>query len=266
MYLSWAQQNQFEQFVDTVKPNLLLYGHPQWSSHQRQERDLFYLGKFRELAIKHDIPLLRFTSTYFNQRAAGGSGTLLKSATPAQLRQEHFTSLAYGVKGFQYPFADHFDYKRDNNGPLLENGNLVPILIEPYIALSEIAREIQKLSPVLVKLKSLDVLHADPPPQGGKKPPEDSWIGISGEQTMVGVFQDEKGVDYLMPVNYDASKAHETTLRLKGATAVERMDKQDGKLVPLTLQKKNDAAVLKLKLAAGDGELLRVVRPSSNSN
>jgi len=246
MFINRALWNQFPGFVDVVKPNLLTYYHYQWRHKQYPERNLLYLSMFRDLAVKNDIPLLRCTDA---------------RSTPGQIRQEHFTSLAYGVKGFHYSPCHHFGYKKDEKGePVLENGKIVPTFNEFFIPLSDIAKDIKTLSPVLVKLKSVDVFHAEPLPMAGKKPPEDSWIGISGEGTLVGVLQDEAGADFLLPVNNDPNAQREATLRLKGATAVERMDKKSGIWVPLALEKDGDAGVVKVPLAPGDGELLKVIK------
>lgn len=234
-----ANYNQFSEFVDVVKPTMLVYYHYQFRKGEHQERNLIYLDAFRKLALKQKIPLMRCTDA---------------KQLPGHLRHEHFTSLAYGVQGFTYSPCYHFGFKKE------ENGKITPTFGEFFNPLSEVALDIRTLSPVLVKLKSIDVVHAEPLPPGGKKPPEDSWIAISGEHTFTGIFQDEAGKDFLFPVNNDPGKAHETTLRLKGVTAAERMDKKNGKWIPLTVSKDGDAGVVKLSLAAGDGELLKVVR------
>ena len=238
-----ANYNQFPEFVDVVKPTMLVYYHYQFRKGEHQERNLIYLGAFRQLALKQQIPLVRCTDA---------------KQPPGHLRHEHFTSLAYGVQGFSYSPCYHFGFKKE------ENGKVTPTFGEFFKPLSDVALDIRTLSPVLVKLKSIDVYHAEPLPPGGKKPPADSWISISGEQTFAGVFQDEAGKDFLFPVNNDPGKTRETTLRLKGVTAVERMDKKTGKWIPLTLEKSDAGNVVKLALAAGDGELLKISRTPAN--
>ena len=79
-------------------------------------------------------------------------------------------------------------------------------------------------------------------------------------QTPDWVFQDESGKDFLFPVNNDPGKEHETTLRLKGVTAAKRMYKKSGKWIPLTVTSEGERGVVKLTLAPGDGELLKIER------
>lgn len=234
-----ANYNQFPEFVDVVKPTMLVYYHYQFRKGEHQERNLIYLEAFRKLALKQQIPLMRCTDA---------------KQPPGHLRHEHFTSLAYGVQGFTYSPCYHFGFKKE------ENGKVTPTFGEFFNPLSEVALDIRTLSPILVKLKSVDVVHAEPLPPGGKKPPEDSWVAISGEHTFTGIFQDEAGNDFLFPVNNDPGKEHETTLRLKRVTAAERMDKKTGKWIPLTVATEGDRGVVKVNLAPGDGELLKILR------
>lgn len=234
-----ANYNQFPEFVDVVKPTMLVYYHYQFRRGEHQERNLIYLEAFRKLALKQDIPLVRCTDA---------------KQAPGHLRHEHFTSLAYGVQGFTYSPCHHFGFKEE------ADGKVVPTFGEFFEPLSEVALDIRTLSPVLVKLKSVDIYHAEPLPPGGKKAPEDAWVAVAGEHTFVGIFRDDEGKDYLFPVNNDPSNAHETTLRLKGATAAERMDKKTGEWIALTVANGGELGVVKVALAPGDGELLKIVR------
>ncbi|MCE9546056.1 MAG: hypothetical protein K8T25_11120 [Planctomycetia bacterium] len=247
MFINRALWNQFPAFVEQVKPNMLSYYQYQWRSEQKPERNLLYLGMFRDLAAKHDIPLVRCTDA---------------RSTAPQMRQEHYTTLAYGAKGFHYSPCYHFGVKKNDKGePILENGQLVQSVLGYAEPLIVIAKEIRTMSPVLVKLNSVDVYHTDPMPLGGKKAPADSWVDIGGPQVLVGVFKHEDGGDYLMPVNYDATATHEATLKFKPeVTAAQRMDRTSGKWIDLAIAKDGDHGVVKLTLPAGDGELLKVVR------
>ncbi len=234
-----ANYNQFPEFVEVVKPTMLVYYHYQFRKGEHQERNLIYLDMFRKLALKQNIPLVRCTDA---------------KQLPGHLRHEHFTSLAYGVQGFTYSPCHHFGFKKE------EDGKITPTFGEFFEPLSQVALDIRTLSPILVKLKSIDVFHAEPLPPGGRKAPEDSWVAIAGAHTFTGIFKDEAGKDFLFPVNNDPGKEHETTLALKGATAAERMDKKTGKWIPLTVTPEGDRGIVKVTLAPGDGELLKIVR------
>jgi hypothetical protein len=61
-----------------------------------------------------------------------------------------------------------------------------------------------------------------------------------------------------LPVNHDVEKAREMTVRFKDKPAVELLDRKTAKWRALDLEKGDGGWVLRLGLAAGDGELLRV--------
>jgi hypothetical protein len=126
---------------------------------------------------------------------------------------------------------------------------------------SEICGELKAIGPVLVKLKHEAVYHTDATlPIGAEKAPADFWFQPEGETCLVGVFRDAANTRYLMGVNHGAEKARELTLRFREpALNVELMDRVTGKWRALTLENTATGQSLKLTLAPGDGELLRVI-------
>ena len=243
MFINRAAWNEFPQFVEQVQPMLLDYYHYHWDGRRHPERRFIYLAMFRELGQQHGIPVMRCVSA---------------SVSPAQLRQTIYTSLAYGVQGFHFWPPWHFGYKKDENGPVLEDGRLVPHVNVP--ALAEVATELNPLGPVLIELRSTAVYHTDPLQPGCGKAPENHWVQLAGEHLMMGLFEDEKQ-QYLMVVNRDVGQGREAMLRFVGeVSAVERMDKSTGRWVALTWEDDGERAVTKFMLPPGAGELLRVTR------
>jgi len=129
-------------------------------------------------------------------------------------------------------------------------------------AVAEVAKEIRPLGSVLIKLRSLGAYHTPPVhPQapGAAAVPEDFWAQLSGEQLMVGVFEDAEKVNYLLVANCDASGERKTTLTLgRKVGTIERVDKKSGRWVTLPAVHSNEGTSTRLQLLPGGGELLKV--------
>ncbi len=246
LFINRAEYNQFPEFVDVVKPMVLDYYHYHWWHKNHPERYYLYLKMFRDLSVKHDIPQMR---------------CLGSNNPPEKLRQSMYVPLAYGVQAFHFwpPWFVQCKMDKDRNA-VLEGGKPVFGLSDQAKTVSEVALELKALGPVLLKLKSQGVYHTDKAlPIGAEKAPADLWFQPEGESHLVGVFTDDKKARYLMPVNHGVEKPQELTLRFKEKLALERLDRKTAKWVPLALEKAGTEWVLKLTLAPGDGELLRVI-------
>jgi hypothetical protein len=148
---------------------------------------------------------------------------------------------------------------KDRNA-VLEDGKPVFGLSDAAKTVSEIALELKALGPVLLKLQNQAVYHTDKTlPIGADKAPADLWFQPEGETFLVSVFHDEKKNRYLMPVNHGVDKARELTLRFQEKVTVELLDRKTGQWRALAFEKGAGSRLLKLTLAPGDGELLRVV-------
>ena len=246
LFINRAEYNQFAEFVTVVKPMILDYYHYHWYSKNHPERYYLYLNMFRELSLKNDIPQMR---------------RLGSNNPPAQLRQSMYVPLAYGVQAFHFWPPWFVGCKMDSNrNAVLEDGKPVFNLSEQAKTVSDVCLEWKALSPTLVKSKSIAVYHtAKNLPVGAAKAPDDLWFQPEGETFLVGIFEDEQQNRYLLPVNTGVDKARELTLRFKDErVAIELMDRKTAKWRPLGLEKAGQQPVLRLTLAPGDGELLRV--------
>jgi hypothetical protein len=247
LFINRAEYNQFPEFVDVVKPMVLDYYHYHWYHKNHPERYFLYLKMFRDLSVKHDIPQMR---------------CLGSNNSPEKIRQSMYCSLAYGVQAFHFwpPWFVTCKMDKDRNA-VLENGKPVFGLTEQAETVSKVAGELKTLGPVLLKLKNHAVYHTDPlPPMGGEKAPADFWVRPEGDSCLVSIFHDAEKNRYLMPVNHAVDKARELTLRFTAdVAAIEMMDRRSGKWTPLKLENQS----VRLTLAAGDGELLRVIDKKS---
>ena len=245
IFINRAAWNEFGDFAKEVKPMLLDFYHYHAMPRRHADRYYLYLLMFRGLGEEHGIPVMRCTSS---------------SSPPAVLRQTIYTSLAYGVKGFHFWTPWIFAHEKDKEGnAVLKDGKLSMYVTLPH--LTDIAKEVRKMSPVLADCRSVAMYHTDPLPISGAKAPGEAWCQPSGSQILLGVLQDEKGGDFLLVTNRHPGMKQEATLSFdKTVRAVEQMDKKTGKWNPFPLAAGGERRTGKLNLVAGDGELLKVAR------
>jgi hypothetical protein len=224
---------------------VLDYYHYHWWPKNHPERYFLYLRMFRDLSLKHDIPQMR---------------CLGSNNPPEKIRQSMYVALAYGVQAFHFwpPWFVTCKMDKDRNA-ILEAGKPVFGLSDQAKTVSEVSLELKVLGPVLVKLKNHAVYHTDKTlPIGAEKAPADCWFQPEGESCLVSIFYDDQKNRYLMPVNHGVEKTRELTLRFKEKVALELLDRKTAKWRPLDLETRDEQRVLRLSLAPGDGELLRV--------
>jgi hypothetical protein len=245
IFINRAAWNEFGDFAKEVKPMLLDFYHYHAMPRRHADRYYLYLLMFRGLGEEHGIPVMRCTSS---------------SSPPAVLRQTIYTSLAYGVKGFHFWTPWIFAHEKDKEGnAVLKDGKLSMYVTLPH--LTDIAKEVRKMSPVLADCRSVAMYHTDPLPISGAKAPGEAWCQPSGSQILLGVLKDEKGGDFLLVTNRHPGMKQEATLSFdKTVRAVEQMDKKTGKWNPFPLAAGGERRTGKLNLVAGDGELLKVAR------
>jgi hypothetical protein len=245
IFINRANWNEFGDFAKEVKPMLLDFYHYHAMPRRHAERYYLYLLMFRGLGQENGIPVMRCTSS---------------SSPPAQLRQTIYTSMAYGVKGFHFWTPWIFAHAKDKGGnAVLKDGKLNMYVTLPH--LTDIAKEVKWMSPVLVDCRSVAMYHTDPLPIGGAKAPDDAWVQPSGSQLLVGVFKGKKGGDFLLVTNKHPGQKQSAMLSFDAkVSAVEKMDKKTGKWAKLSLTKVEGNGTMTLDLAPGDGELLKVTR------
>ncbi|MFO0970220.1 MAG: hypothetical protein U0793_32115 [Gemmataceae bacterium] len=246
LFINRAEYNQFPEFVDVVKPMVLDYYHYHWWPKNHPERYFLYLKMFRDLSVKHDIPQMR---------------CLGSNNPPEKIRQSMYCALAYGVQAFHFwpPWFVTCKMDKDRNA-ILEDGKPVFGLSDQAKTVSQICGELKAIGPVLVKLKNEAVYHTDKAlPMGAEKTPADFWFQPEGENLLVGVFRGGGEDRYLLPVNHAVDKNRELTLRFTDrSVAVEIMDRTSGRWRPLKTDADGRQPALRMTLAPGDGELLRV--------
>ena len=251
-----------DRYLPVTRARLIEYYHYHWDAGRSPHYHFVFLEMYRTESAKHGyVPICRVLET-----------------RPEDMRktsQTIFTSLAYGVRGFRYGGALFDQGKRDRRG--------VPTPNKFGKAAARINRAIKAFSPVFKTVRSVAVFQTPPLPPGTKEAPKDYWVRPSGEHVVLGEFADKKK-RVLVLANRDHTKKHVATLTFAETDIkLYKMNKRTGKWGAVKLAKqeieveagrkgaaagagedvkkaKKTVLVVKIKMAAGGGELLGVVK------
>lgn len=235
-----------DQYMETVKPNFVSFDYYQW--WWGNEGHYSNLEQYRAAALKADVPLFSWVEINANKDSERGEGdppddNLIK------LRQSVYTNLAYGVKGIQwFTTPNVFEHGTANVTP---EGKDVGV----------INKELKKIGPVLVKLRSTEVYHSLPVQEHTKQLPDDHWVETEAQGLVLGFFKDDDHAksDYLLVANKNFEKERWVTLNFdRPVKKVRKFDKIKGKWKTLKLQRHTIRKSIKFILEPGDGDLFRI--------
>lgn len=229
-YINLNRADNVEEFVRMFKPRVLSYDYYQW--WEGQEHFFGLLERFRRAAVGAGIPLICWV-----EAVVVPSGPI-PIDNQAKIRHSVYCSLAYGVKGIQW-----WAWRNFNRDAGLINA------------------ELERLGPLLVKLRSVDVFHTAPLPEQTRAIPKGYWVQSPTKQLVLGLFQDRRENDFLLLANRDYKRSQDAVLRFaRPVAAIKKMDKRTGRWVALALRKENDTPKQKVgvHLGAGDGALLKI--------
>jgi len=154
-------------------------------------------------------------------------------------------SLAYGVKGIQW-FHGKGVFKGGEPGPNIQD-------------IAVVNGELQKLGPVLVKLRSVDVFHTPPLPLTTRPIPDDYWVQVAEDDWVLGVFKDTEGNDFVLLANRDHEHENTATLVIRRrGVQVDRLDKDSGEWAGVPISAGPDRTTARLIAVPGGGVLLRL--------
>jgi len=240
---TWTYSGHVKSFMRTFQPSVLSYDH--YPIVGKSVRSGYYqnLETIRAAAMKGNVPFWAFTLSLPHYD--------YPKPTEGHLRFQLYSDLAYGAKGLQY-----FTY-----GPAIKNDGLIDAqghTTHTYELAMKVNREIHHIGPVLLKLKSTEVLHTVPRPRGTRAfKGYGGLIKCSGAPAVLGFFKDPKGHTWLMVVNRNPFKDVNLTLTfsddVKSIEVADRSQK-GGTIKQVELKGRE----LQLPLTAGDGCLLRV--------
>ncbi len=227
-----------DQFLPVVRARIIEFYHYHWDANRAPHLRYAILDQIRQESLKvGGVPVCRIVET--------------RADDVRKTRQTIFTSMAYGVRGFRTGGRGLFTEERDGRG--------VPQRTIHGEEALKCNRAIGAYSPVFERLRSVDVFHVAPLPQGAREAPEDHWMRPQGEEFLVGEFADGDQNKYLLVANRDAFSAREARLLLKGTIAsVQKMDQSTAEWRTLELTREGDLTAVTLQLEEGGGELLAV--------
>ena len=245
-------------YMRDVRPPLLSFDYYQWT--WGSDRYFEKLEQFRDQAVLAGVPLGSCIETSANPAIERGDTTYLPD-NAAKLRQSVYTNLAYGVTMIEWFSA----------GRLFEPDTLT--LTPSGRDVAALNAELKQVGPALVGLRSLDVYHTAPFPDGTRSTPTEHWVRLIGEEDanglVLGMFQDVEGVDYAMVVNRDYRRSQSVTVRLQSkwlgiapwhtkkqyTYGVEKLDKATGRWVTVS---STSFVGFTFVVDAADGELFRI--------
>ena len=239
-----------EGFAKTVKPLMISFDHYMFLRDGSVRADFFRnLEITRREALKAGIPLWVIIQ-------ALQDATRYRPPTLNQMYWQVNCSLAYGAKSiWYYPYWSSGDPAKPEEwhylGVVLPDGKPGP----QYAAAKEINPKLKALGPLLMSLKSVSVMHLGDVPLGAKPFKADDLIKTaSGDQIIIGRFEDRSGKPYLMLVNRDFDKPGKVTLTLN-ASKVEDV----GGLSPFTVQRSPFTSPKALSLEPSELRILRIL-------
>lgn len=246
------------EYMRVVEPPLLSFDYYQWT--WGSDRYFEKLEQFRDQAVLAGVPLGSCIETSANPAIERGDTTYLPD-NALKLRQSVFTNLAYGVTMIEWFSASR----------LFEPGTLT--LTPSGRDVAALNAELKRIGPALVGLRSLDVYHTAPFPEGTRSAPKEHWVRLIGEEDanglVLGMFQDAAGADYAMVVNRDYRRSQSVTVRLQSkwlgiapwhakkayTYGVEKLDKATGQWVTVS---STSFVGFTFVIEAADGELFRI--------
>ncbi len=231
-----------EQYLTTVQPPFLSY-----DNYSLMEDGSLRAGYFENLetiraaAFRHGIPFWNIVLANSHFRYA--------EPTPAGLRLQVYTSLAYGARGISF-----FTYFTPDNGnyrlaPVDPRGERTPT----WDMLRDVLLQVHALAPAYLRLTNIHVFHTGTVPAGGAGIQTSRCLDdLSGGDFVVGEFEGPDAVQALMIVNKDLHHSAQFTLALKQPAKIERVSPYTGSAFPLGAEGN--------WLAPGQGVLLSIIK------
>ena len=209
-----------ESFVKTVRPQFLCYDFYALMD-DGTIRDGYYrnLESIRKASLKHNLPFWNTVLSCAHFHYA--------EPTPAGFRFQAYTTLAYGGRGLSY--FTYFGRTRGNYrmSPIDPFGHKTPT----WDMLREVNLQVQRLGPVYVTLKSINVFHHP------EVPAECSGIStskllksVTGNNLLVGEFEGPRGQPYVMVVNKDLHKSTTFQVTFKDEGRVQKVNAYTGRI------------------------------------
>lgn len=243
---SWGltgYEDYIDKYIEIVKPPFISYDH-----YALMEDGTLRYGYFQNLetiraaSLKNNVPFWNIVLSNAHFQYAEPS--------PAGFRFQAYTTLAYGARGISY-----FTYLVSNTG----NYRLSPIdqfrhKTPTWDMLQNVNLQIQKLVPVYIQLKSVNVFHHPEIPDQCHGLDSSVYVKSieGGGNYVVGEFKGPGNDPYIMVVNKDLHKSFPFSVSFKEKGDLFMINSYSGKTSPWVGENN--------WLAAGQGMLLKLKR------
>jgi hypothetical protein len=208
-----SYEDYVEQFITTVRPQLLSYDYYPFGCEKDRSTFFANLAVMRAAALRHDLPFMLIV-------LAMPHGPY-RDPSEAELAWQVHHALAYGARGVSYftYWTPPGDGEWNNRYGLIENGRPTA----HYFQVARLNRELQALSAALDRFESFAV--ADSLGEIGVPFPIGPIDGIDGGPITAGLFGDGSGRLAVLLVNRDYRYGVTARLRLRAdATAPQAFD------------------------------------------
>ena len=207
-----------ETYIETVHPDVICYDHYAMMD-DGSIRDGYFqnLETVRSASQRHDLP--------FWNIVLGNAHFHYAEPSPATLRFQLYTSLAYGARGISY-----FTYFAPSTGnyrlaPIDQFGHQTPT----WDMLRNVNLQIQNLGPAYVTLKNKHVFHHPEIPPGSAGLETSSLVArLEGGQLLVGEFTSPHGGNYVLVVNKDLQRSTSFDIELKQPGPIQLLNAYTG--------------------------------------
>ncbi len=194
-----AYRDHLRLYLEEVRPALISYDHYPFFRGRDGDQYFLNLGMIREASLSAGVPFLNIIQACTIEKS-------WRLVNADEMRFMVYTTLAYGGRGISY----FLYWGPAAYGGLYQDGVRTP-LADVVAALN---REIESLSPVLMKLESLGVYHSGSLPRGTQAIPESCPVRIeNGADCVVGLFGAGSRSEDFMLVN--RSYRTETPVRVR---------------------------------------------------
>ncbi len=211
-------EEHLERYLTLVRPAVLCYDHYALMEDGTLRDGYFQnLEAVRAAALKHNVP-------FWNVVLANAHFTYAEPS-PAGLRFQAFTTLAYGARGIAY-----FTYF----APAIGNYRLAPVdqfghRTPTWDMLRNVNLQIHRLGPAYLKLRSVNVFHHPSVPNGCHGMDSAKHVAeVSGRDLVVGEFEGPDGSAWALVVNKDLHRSTPFSVRFKAPGRVHLINPYSG--------------------------------------
>ena len=244
-----------EKYVETVKPYVISYDH--YPLREAGDKPLYFenFEIVRNVGLKYNLPCWIIIQLIPHINKYASLGGVYRPLGEAELKWQIYSALAYGFKGIIY-----YTYWTREAGWITGEG-VVKADGRPSIYYSTVKKcnmELKNIGRKMLGLKSVGIWHTGDIPSGCRRLGTDNILQLPDKlSSILGLFRDSSGNDYVMIVNKNYKKSCCLTVKTrKDVGAVYLFDTEKNEEIPVELKGRS----FDINIPAGTGRLFRLKR------